>query len=496
MPTTSLKTDLYELTMIQAARDAGVADRQCVFEVFTRSLPEGRRYGVFAGIGRILDALESFRFEAEDLDFLRSTGQFTEDVLAYLADYRFEGSIDAYAEGELFFPNSPVVRVEGTFEQCVLLETLVLSILNHDSAIASVGSRMIQAAAGRPCIEMGSRRVHEDAAVAASRAAAIVGFSSTSNLEAGRTYGIPVVGTSAHAFTLVFDTEAEAFQAQVNSLGAHTSLLVDTFDISAAVESAVAIAGPDLGAVRIDSGALGETAREVRAQLDALGATRTSITATSDLDEYRVFALRDSPVDSYGIGTRLVTGGDHPAQGFVFKLVERENLSGEMEAVAKKSAQRPPSGEANAPIACAAPKARHAPSSSSPITRAISHRKPWAPGLFSHASSSAATFSTRAANGSVSKPHAVCTSVLSTNLHSPIRISARGRTAMSRCRSSTPSKSSPACETPRSDSSRQASGYFLPTNQPRSMSILFWICSALACGTAGPPERRRSSLCT
>lgn len=199
---------------------------------------------------------------------------------------------------------------------------------------------MIQAAAGRPCIEMGSRRVHEDAAVAASRAAAIVGFSSTSNLEAGRTYGIPVVGTSAHAFTLVFDTEAEAFQAQVNSLGAHTSLLVDTFDISAAVESAVAIAGPDLGAVRIDSGALGETAREVRAQLDALGATRTSITATSDLDEYRVFALRDSPVDSYGIGTRLVTGGDHPAQGFVFKLVERENLSGEMEAVAKKSAQK------------------------------------------------------------------------------------------------------------------------------------------------------------
>lgn len=340
MPTTSLKTDLYELTMIQAARDAGVADRQCVFEVFTRSLPEGRRYGVFAGIGRILDALESFRFEAEDLDFLRSTGQFTEDVLAYLADYRFEGSIDAYAEGELFFPSSPVVRVEGTFEQCVLLETLVLSILNHDSAIASVGSRMIQAAAGRPCIEMGSRRVHEDAAVAASRAAAIVGFSSTSNLEAGRTYGIPVVGTSAHAFTLVFDTEAEAFQAQVNSLGAHTSLLVDTFDISAAIESAVAIAGSSLGAVRIDSGALGETAREVRAQLDALGATRTSITATSDLDEYRVFALRDSPVDSYGIGTRLVTGGDHPAQGFVFKLVERENLSGEMEAVAKKSAQK------------------------------------------------------------------------------------------------------------------------------------------------------------
>ena len=340
MATTSLYTDLYELTMIQAAREAGVADRRCVFEVFTRSLPDGRRYGAFAGIGRILDALADFRFDETDLDFLRSTGQFTEDLLAYLEGYRFEGNIEAYAEGEVFFPNSPVVRIEGTFEQCVLLETLVLSILNHDSAIASVGSRMIQAAQGRPCIEMGSRRVHEHAAVAASRAAAIVGFSSTSNLEAGRIYDIPVVGTSAHAFTLLFDTEADAVRAQVHSLGAGTSLLVDTFDIREALDSAFEIAGPDLGAVRIDSGNLGHTAREVRAQLDALGATDTRITATSDLDEYRVFDLRDFPVDGYGIGTRLVTGGDHPAQGFVFKLVERENSSGTMEAVAKKSAQK------------------------------------------------------------------------------------------------------------------------------------------------------------
>ncbi len=340
MATTSLKTDLYELTMIQAAREAGVADRRCVFEVFTRSLPEGRRYGAFAGVGRILDALENFRFDGADIEFLRSTGQFTKDLLTYLEGYRFEGSIDAYAEGEVFFPNSPVVRIEGTFEQCVLLETLVLSILNHDSAIASVGSRMIQAANGRPCIEMGSRRVHEDAAVAASRAAAIVGFASTSNLEAGRTYGIPTVGTSAHAFTLVFDSEAEAFRAQVHSLGAGTSLLVDTFDVREAIDAAVDIAGPALGAVRIDSGHLGETAREVREQLDELGATATKITATSDLDEYRVFDLREFPVDGYGIGTRLVTGGDHPAQGFVFKLVERENSSGTMEAVAKKSAQK------------------------------------------------------------------------------------------------------------------------------------------------------------
>lgn len=338
--TTTLRTDLYELTMIQAARDAGLHRRHCVFEVFTRSLPEGRRYGAFTGVGRVVDALAEFRFDEADLSFLTSTGKFSPDLLEFAKNYRFTGSLSTYPEGEVFFPNSPVVRVEGAFEECVLLETLILSVLNHDSAISSVGSRMVAAAAGRPCIEMGSRRVHEEAAVAAARAAAIVGFDSTSNLEAGDRYGIPVVGTSAHAFTLLFDSEEEAFQAQVNTLGAQTSLLVDTFDIPDAIASAVAIAGPQLGGVRIDSGDLGRTAREVRAQLDSLGATGTKITATSDLDEYRVFALRDAPLDGYGIGTRLVTGGDHPAQGFVYKLVERENSRGEKEAVAKYSAKK------------------------------------------------------------------------------------------------------------------------------------------------------------
>lgn len=339
MPTTLL-TDLYELTMIQAAREAGTAQRRTVFEVFTRSLPPGRRYGVFTGIGRFLDELQDFHFGDAELAYLERTGRFSAELLEALSSYQFTGSISAYEEGEVFFPHSPVVRVEGTFEECVLLETLVLSILNHDSAISSVGSRMIEAAAGRPCIEMGSRRVHERAAVAAARAAAIVGFGSTSNLEAGRTYGIPVVGTSAHAFTLLFDSESEAFEAQVRTLGSGTSLLVDTFDIPAAIDEAVRIAGPGLGAVRIDSGDLGASARAVRAQLDALGATGTAITATSDLDEYRVFDLREAPVDGYGIGTRLVTGGDHPAQGFVYKMAERENSQGRMEPVAKKSTQK------------------------------------------------------------------------------------------------------------------------------------------------------------
>src|SRR5690606_15583465 len=166
---------------------------------------------------------------------------------------RFSGNVWGYGEGECFFPNSPVLVVEGTFAEAVLLETLVLSILNFDSAIASAASRMTVAAEGRPCIEMGSRRTHEWAAVAAARAAYIAGFTSTSNLEAGRTYGVPTRGTSAHAFTLLHDSERDAFTAQVTSLGKGTTLLVDTYDVAAAVALGVEIAGPELGAVRLDS---------------------------------------------------------------------------------------------------------------------------------------------------------------------------------------------------------------------------------------------------
>ncbi|UVY82496.1 nicotinate phosphoribosyltransferase [Brachybacterium sp. NBEC-018] len=338
--TSSLLTDLYELTMLRAAREAGTAERACVFEVFTRSLPEGRRYGVLAGTDRVLRAIADFRFDEADLRYLRRTGVLDEDTLAFLADYRFTGDVHGYAEGELFFEGSPVLRIEGTFADAVMLETVVLSILNHDSGVASAGSRMITAARGRPCIEMGGRRVHEDAAIAAARAAYLVGFASTSNLAAGAHYRIPVAGTSAHAFTLLFDTEEEAFRAQIASQGAGTTVLVDTYDVEQAVRTAVGIAGPGLGAVRLDSGDLGAQAREVRALLDSLGATSTRITATSDLDEHRLDELADAPIDGYGIGTRLVTGGGHPAPGFVFKLVEREGADGAMHPVGKRSADK------------------------------------------------------------------------------------------------------------------------------------------------------------
>ncbi|MGX1882760.1 nicotinate phosphoribosyltransferase [Streptomyces sp. NPDC055287] len=323
VPSTALFTDQYEFTMLQAALRAGTADRRSVFEVFTRRLPEGRRYGVVAGTGRVLDAVENFRFDSGVLGFLREHAIVDEPTLEWLASYRFTGDIWGYPEGEVYFPGSPILRVEGSFAECVLLETVILSILNHDSAIAAAASRMAAAAGGRPLIEMGARRTHELSAVASSRAAYVGGFTSTSDLAAGFRYGIPTVGTSAHAFTLLHDNERDAFQAQVASLGSGTTLLVDTYDVAEAVRTAVDVAGTDLGAVRIDSGDLLLVAHRVRQQLDELGATRTRIVVTSDLDEYAIASLAAAPVDAYGVGTQLVTGSGHPTCSMVYKLVAR-----------------------------------------------------------------------------------------------------------------------------------------------------------------------------
>ncbi|WP_344047789.1 nicotinate phosphoribosyltransferase [Streptomyces thermoalcalitolerans] len=323
VPSTALFTDHYELTMLQAALKAGTAGRRSVFEVFARRLPDGRRYGVVCGTGRVLDAVENFRFDEDVLRFLRSRGIVDDPTLEWLAGYRFGGDIWGYPEGEVYFPGSPVMRVEGTFGECVLLETVILSILNHDSAIAAAASRMASAAGDRPLIEMGARRTHELAAVAAARAAYIGGFASTSDLAAGFRYNIPTVGTSAHAFTLLHDSERDAFRAQVDSLGRGTTLLVDTYDVAEAVRTAVEVAGPELGAVRIDSGDLLLVAHRVRRQLDELGARNTKIIVTSDLDEYAIASLAAAPVDAYGVGTQLVTGSGHPTASMVYKLVAR-----------------------------------------------------------------------------------------------------------------------------------------------------------------------------
>lgn len=338
--TPALLTDKYELTMLSAALRDGTAHRRATFEVFARRLPDGRRYGVVAGTGRFLEALPDFVFGDAALE---SVSSFLDDAtLNYLAAFRFTGDIDGYAEGELYFPASPLLSITGTFAECVLLETLVLSMLNHDSAVAAAAARMVTAASGRPLIEMGSRRTHEEAAVAAARATYLAGFAGTSNLEAHRRYGVPALGTSAHAFTMLHTTpdepgdeplgrresvwEQAAFRAQVDALGLDTTLLVDTYDVSIGVANAIAAAGTGLGAVRIDSGDLGVLARQVREQLDELGAVDTRIVVSGDLDEYSIAGLRSEPVDSYGVGTSVVTGSGFPAAGLVYKLVEVDGL--------------------------------------------------------------------------------------------------------------------------------------------------------------------------
>lgn len=340
----ALLTDRYELTMLEAALADGTANRHCVFEVFTRRLPPGRRYGVLAGTGRVLEELTAFRFRDEELSFLSRHGVVDAPTLEYLTGFRFTGSITGYAEGECFFPGSPLMTVEGTFAEAVVLETLVLSALNHDSAVASAASRMTTAAVDRPCLEMGSRRAHEQAAVAAARAAVIAGFAGTSNLEAGRRYGLETIGTAAHSWTLLHDDEPAAFAAQVAALGPSTTLLVDTYDVTRGVANAVAAAGTGLGAVRLDSGDLTSLAHEVRAQLDGLGATGTRIVVSSDLDEHAIASLAVAPVDSYGVGTSVVTGSGAPTCGMVYKLVAREGRDGALEPVAKASARKESSG--------------------------------------------------------------------------------------------------------------------------------------------------------
>jgi nicotinate phosphoribosyltransferase len=343
VPTTALLTDHYELTMVRAALRAGTANRRCIFELFARRLPEGRRYGVVGGVGRALRALRHFRFDDESLRFLRDREVVDEAVADWLANYEFSGDIWGYPEGEIYFPGSPLVMVESTFGEAVVLETLLLSIYNHDSAIASAASRMTAIAGDRPIIEMGSRRTHELAAVAAARAAYLAGFSSTSNLEAGRRYGVPTRGTSAHSFTMLHATEREAFAAQIAELGEQTTLLVDTYDVMEAVRTGVELTEGRLGAVRLDSGDLGLLAAQVREFLDSLGATHTKIVVTSDLDEFALAALSGAPVDGYGVGTALVTGSGHPTCEFVYKLVARaesDEPESPMLAVAKKSVNK------------------------------------------------------------------------------------------------------------------------------------------------------------
>lgn len=336
---TAFFTDKYELTMLEAAIKSGKALNKGTFDLFARKLPDGRRYGVVGGIGRAIEAVKNFQFNEEQLEMLEADPVIDKATVDYLRNYVFSGKISGYREGDVYFPGSPILTVEGYFGDAVLLETVLLSIMNHDSAVMAAASRMVVAGNGLPLIEMGSRRTHEASAVSAARAAYIAGFNATSNMEAGLRYGIPTTGTAAHAFTLAFEEEVDAFKAQVNALGTNTTLLVDTYDIQQGIINAINVAGTKLGGIRIDSGDLHEETVNARKLLDKLGATETEIVLSSDIDEYTIAELidRGTPVDGVGAGTRVVTGSGHPTASMVFKLVERQQDNGDMFPVAKKA---------------------------------------------------------------------------------------------------------------------------------------------------------------
>jgi nicotinate phosphoribosyltransferase len=329
---TALLTDHYELTMLDAALVSGLAERPVVFQVFTRRLPPGRRYAVLSGLHRFLEHLPDFRFDADELAWLVGAGVVRAETARYLEQWRFRGDVTAYAEGEVFVPRSPVVQVRAAFGDGVLLETLLLSCLNGDSAVAAAASRLRTAAGDARLIEMGSRRAHEQAAVANARTAWMCGFDTTSNLAAGRRHGVPTSGTVAHAFVLAHPSERAAFQAYVGAAGSATVLLVDTYDVLEGVRTAVEVAGPELSAVRVDSGDLPVLLPQVRALLDDLGAARTQIVCTGDLDEDTIPPLVAAGADAFGVGSRLAAGGGHPSAGLVYKVVEQDGIG-----VAKRS---------------------------------------------------------------------------------------------------------------------------------------------------------------
>lgn len=360
----ALMTDQYELTMLQAAIKDGTADKRATFEVFARKLQPGFRYGVFAGLGRLLPLIRDFRFNAGQVGWMHREGIIDTDTANWLLDRRdttLGVTVTAYREGDLYFPNSPVLTVEGTFGECVLLETLILSVLNADSAIATKAARMVMAAGRRPIIEMGSRRTNEDAAVQAARAAYLAGFAKTSNLEAGYRYGVPTTGTAAHAWTLAHESEEEAFASQIAALGHDTTLLVDTYDIKTGIDNAMDAAhysasNESLGAIRIDSGDLYIESAKAREQLDAEGFNDTRIVVSGDMDEFTMTNLAGAPIDGYGVGTKLVST---PPSGFVYKLVAIETNEGGVAALSGETYMRPVAKKAKGKVSVGGKKLAH-----------------------------------------------------------------------------------------------------------------------------------------
>jgi nicotinate phosphoribosyltransferase len=327
-----LLIDLYQLTMAHSYFDHGM-NETAVFELSVRNLPSKRRFLLAAGLEQALDFLETFRFDSDDLDYLRSLGTFPESFLSHLATLRFTGSVHAMAEGTPFFANEPILRVTAPMIEAQLLESRLLNIIHFQTLIASKAVRCVLAAHGKSLIDFGMRRAHEaDAALFAARAAYLAGFDGTATVDAGRRFGIPLSGTMAHSFIEAHDEEEQAFRHFISSRPESVTLLIDTYDTQRAAHRIVALTRNletrgvrgAIRAVRIDSGDLAAEARAVREIFDLAGYRQVRIVLSGGLDEYSIDRMvRDAvPVDSFGVGTALDVSHDAPALDMAYKLEE------------------------------------------------------------------------------------------------------------------------------------------------------------------------------
>lgn len=342
----TLHTDLYQINMAESYWADGVHNRKAVFELYFRKLPFGNGYAVFAGLERILQYLENFRFSESDIAFLSEELNYKEDFIEYLKNLTFTGSVYSMKEGEIVFANEPLLRIEAPLVEAQLIETALLNIVNYQTLIATKASRIKQIIKNESAAEFGSRRAQEmDAAIWGSRAAIIGGFDSTSNVRAGKLFDIPVSGTHAHSMVQAYRNEYEAFHAYAKR---HKDcvFLVDTYNtLKSGVPNAIRVA-KELGdkinfvGIRLDSGDIAFLSKEARRMLDEAGFQNAKIIVSNDLDEYTILNLKaqGAKVDSFGIGTKLITAYDQPALGAVYKLVSIENESGEMKDTIKITA--------------------------------------------------------------------------------------------------------------------------------------------------------------
>lgn len=338
----ALLTDLYQLTMAAGYFHRGLMDTRATCEMFVRRLPAARRYLVACGLEQAVEGILAMRFDEEALSYLKSVPGLADAMddgfVDYLRGFRFRGEIWAVPEGTVMFAGEPFLRITADIIEAQIVETFLLSVINHGTMVASKAARIQQAAAGRSVLEFGTRRTHPREAVDAARAAYLVGAAGTSNLEAGRRYGIPVLGTAAHMWTMTHDSERDAFRNYVETFPNASILLIDTYDTVDGAALAAEVAGDRLKGVRLDSGDLGALSKDVRRVLDEAGCADAQIVASGDLNEYKIAELLadGAPIDAFGVGTELVTSKDAPSLGGVYKVVQFER-EGRVVPIAKFS---------------------------------------------------------------------------------------------------------------------------------------------------------------